>query len=112
MEKIAKYRQIITSFMQEQADIRKDREQVQTQFVKDEEGRHYQLVNVGFQKGIRIYGCFIHIDIKADGKVWIQHDGTDLEVADILNEMGIPKDDIVLGFYEEKLRQYTDFAIA
>lgn len=114
MDKVEKYNQIVQAFMQRQANIRTDRDEVKTQFIKDkdEEAIHYLLVNVGFRKRYRIYGAFIHIDVKYDGKVWLQHDGTDLEVALRLNEMGIPKEDIVLGFHPEELRQYTDFAIA
>ena len=46
----------------------------------------------------RTYGCFLHVDVKPDGKVWLQYDGTDLIVAELLLEKGIPKEDIVLGF--------------
>lgn len=114
MEKVEKYNQIVNSLLQRQADIRKNREGVETQYIKDEDDSaiHYLLVNIGFSRGRRIYGAFIHIDVKKDGKVWIQHDGTDLPVAEYLLEMGIPKEDIVLGFHPEELRQYTDFAIA
>lgn len=113
MDKIEQYNQIVLAFMQRQASYRVDREAVETQFIKDrnEDVTHYLLVNVGFRKRYRIYAAFIHIDVKSDGKVWIQHDGTDLPVADYLTEMGIPKEDIVLGFHPEELRQYTDFAI-
>lgn len=113
MDKVEKYNQIVNSLLQRQADIRKNREEVETQFIKDKDdsGIHHLLVNIGFSQRRRIYGPFIHIDVKSDGKVWIQHDGTDLPVADYLTEMGIPKEDIVLGFHPEELRQYTDFAI-
>ncbi|MEZ4848968.1 MAG: XisI protein [Bacteroidia bacterium] len=112
MENVEKYRNIIINFMQEQAKIRSNRTNVETQFIKDDAGGHYQLVNLGFNKGRRIYGCFLHIDLKPDGKVWIQHDGTDLGVAAILNDLGISKADIVLGFYQPKYRSYTGFSAA
>jgi hypothetical protein len=47
-----------------------------------------------------------------DGKVWIQHDGTNRPVADELLAAGIPRDDIVLGFQPPDLRKFTDFAKA
>ena len=52
-----------------------------------------------------------HLQIR-NGKIWIQHDGTDRPVADALLEAGVPKEDIVLGFHPENVRQYTEFAVA
>ena len=111
MEKLTAYRKIVVDFMQHQADIRTNREGIETQFIKDEAGGHYQLVNVGFRRGHRIYGCFLHIDLKPDGKVYLQHDGTDIEVAHRLVEAGIPKEDIVLAFHQPKYRAYTGFGV-
>jgi hypothetical protein len=76
----------------------------------DPERRHYQLVNVGWLNNRRIYGCILHIDIKAD-KVWIQHNGTERDVAADLVELGIPKSRIVLGFQSPFKRQLTEFAV-
>ena len=51
--------------------------------------------------------------LEADGKVWIQHDGTDLKIALLLAEKGIPKKDIVIGFRNIEQRQHlTDFAVS
>ncbi len=111
MGKIDKYRSVIVELMQYLADIRTNRKDVETQFNVDKNDQHYQLVNVGWMNGKRIYGCFLHVDIKEDGKVWIQHDGTDIGVAAIFVEKGIPKTDIVLGFQPQELRKFTDFAI-
>jgi len=38
-------------------------------------------MNVGWKNQRRVYGCFLHIDIKG-GKVWLQHNGTESEVAE------------------------------
>lgn len=43
--------------------------------------RHQLLFNNTWKDGRRHYGCFLHIDLSADGKIWIQHDGTDLNAA-------------------------------
>ena len=56
--------------MKEQAEIRSNKPEIETQFIRDENGKHYQLINVGFNRGRRVYGCFLHIDLKDDGKVW------------------------------------------
>ena len=68
----------------------------------DEIQGRYQLVALGW-RGV------IHIDLK--GKVWLQHDSTDAEIAKTLVEMGVPADHIVLGFLPEGYRKHTDFAV-
>lgn len=56
------------------------------------------------------HGCMIHMDFK-DGKIGVQHDGTDLPVVDELEKAGVPKEDIVLGFIPPDRRQYTGYAV-
>lgn len=75
----------------------------------DTERDHYQLVNVGWQNDRRIYGCILHLDI-LNGKVWIQYNGTEFDIANELVDRGIPKQDIVLGFQSTFKRQFTEFA--
>lgn len=53
----------------------------------------------------------LHIDIR-DGKVWIQHDGTEEGVAEELAKAGILRDRIVLAFKPPEIRPYTEFAAA
>lgn len=53
----------------------------------------------------------LHLDI-IDGKVWIQHDGTEEGVASELTAAGIPKESIVLGFRHPRVREHTGFAVA
>jgi hypothetical protein len=72
---------------------------------------HYQLVHAGWHKQHRKYGCLIHMDIK-DGKIWVQHDGTESGVANELVELGVSKEDIVLAYHPPYKRAYTTFAVA
>ena len=72
---------------------------------------HYLLVNVGWDRGLRVYGSLVHIDI-VDGKIWIQRDGIEEGIATDLENAGIPKDMIVLGFRPPEIRQYTEYAVA
>ncbi|MEG3439296.1 element excision factor XisI family protein [Pannus brasiliensis CCIBt3594] len=46
-----------------------------------------------------------------NAKIWIQHDGTEVGIANELVKLGIPKEDIVLAFHEPLIRQYTGFAV-
>lgn len=79
------------------------------QNIFDTDHDHYQLVHAGWFKKQRQYGCIMHLDIK-DGKIWIQHDGTEIGVANELVELGVPKSDIVLAYHHPYKRPYTGFA--
>ena len=37
---------------------------------------HYELMYAGWNGPYRIHGSVLHVDIR-NGKVWIQHDGTE-----------------------------------
>ena len=51
--------------------------------------------------------------ILPDGKVWLQHDGTSLRVAEELHSRGIPKKDMVIGFQDPPTRAMMDgYAVA
>ena len=52
----------------------------------------------------------IQIEIK-DELIWIHHDATDEFIAYRLEQMGIPKKQIVLGFLPFEERQLTDYAL-
>jgi XisI protein len=53
----------------------------------------------------------MHFDIKA-GQVWIQQNMTDVDVAEELVEMGVLKEDIVLGLPPAYKRPYTGYGVA
>ena len=110
MEKIEKYRSYIQQLLKEYASLASADEEVETQTIFDTENDHYQLVYAGWKKRKRMYGCVLHLDIK-EGKIWIQHDGTEIGMANELVKLGVPKEDIVLAFHEPFVRQYTGFAI-
>ena len=83
---------------------------VETELIFDTARDHYQIVHVGGQDERRIYGCILHLDIK-EGKIWLQHNGTENDIAAELVEMGVSKTDIVIGFHSAFKRQFTEYAI-
>lgn len=85
-------------------------EDTQFETVIDPDHQRYLLLEIGWEKGRRIYGTLIHIDV-IDNKLWIQQDGTEEGVADELVTLGIPKDRIVLGFKPFERRKLTEFAV-
>ena len=105
------YRAIVKQVLQEVADITPSDENIRTEFVCDEALGHYQVSQVGWEGKRRVDDVFLHIDV-LDGKVWLQHDGTNLRIAEDLVRAGIPKEDIVLAFHHPSRRQDTEFAVA
>lgn len=86
-------------------------DEIESQIITDTEHDHYQITQVGWKNKHRVYGCILHLDIK-DNKIWIQHNGTEIDIAQKLVQMGIAKEQIVLGFQSPYKRQYSEFAVA
>jgi hypothetical protein len=86
-------------------------DEIESQIITDTEHDHYQLTQVGWKNNRRIYGCVLHLDIK-EQKIWIQHNGTELDIAQELVKLSIPKQHIVIGFQSPFKRQFTEFAVA
>jgi hypothetical protein len=110
MDRISTYREIVRQLLEEYAQYPSSQGQIEHETIFDTEQDRYQLMALGWQGHRRVHGCVIHIDIKGD-KVWLQQDNTDAEIAMELVERGIPQEHIVLGFYPEYRRQFTDFAV-
>jgi XisI protein len=103
-------RNCIRSILSEYAQRRLNQQDVEVQTICDTEGNHYQLLYMGWEGYKRIFYPIIHIDIKSD-KVWIQHNITEELIADDLMNLGVDRNDIVLGLHHPSMRQYTDFAV-
>lgn len=112
MDRVETYRQYIQQLLSERAErSRQSPGQVEAQTVFDTTRDHYQLVYVGWKRnGLRDYGCLLHLAIK-DSKIWIQYDGTEGGIANKPVELGVPHQDIVLGFQPQEVRSYTEFAV-
>lgn len=111
MDKLDRYREIVRQIIIERANYKLSHGDVRTEAVIDPVNDHYEVMHVGWDGQRRIHGCPIHVDI-IDGKVWIQHDGTNWPIADEFLEAGIPQEDIVLGFHPADVRPLTGFAVA
>jgi vancomycin permeability regulator SanA len=71
---------------------------------------HYQLTYIGWQEQKRIFSLILHFDIK-DEKIWVQYNGTETAIAQVLIDKGVPASDIVLGFHSPFKRQFSGYAI-
>jgi hypothetical protein len=111
MDKITQYREYVQTLLNQYASDDTSDDQVDVQLIFDAERDHYQWMNVGWQEFNRIYRCIMHIDIK-NGKIWIQQNLTEQNPAEALIEMGVPREDIVLGLQPPYKRPYTDYGVA
>lgn len=111
MDTLERYRQAVFKVLNEYARYPVSHGDIATELVVDRERDHYELVHVGWDGPRRVHGAVIHIDI-LEGRIWIQHDGTESGVAEELVQAGVPRDAIVLGFRPPHVRQYTGFAVA
>ncbi|HBE21487.1 MAG TPA: XisI protein [Cyanobacteria bacterium UBA11149] len=108
---LEQYRQFIRQILSERAQrtpIQQNAQEYEVQTIFDSEQDRYQLLYVGWRGDKRDFGCILYVNIK-NGKIWIQHDGTEAGIANQLVEMGVPKQDIILAFHEPYVRQFTDF---
>lgn len=110
MDKLNEYgtkvRQLLTKHLQYKPSYG----DVEVEQIFDEEHDHYQIISVGWNNQHRIYGTIMHLDIK-NNKIWIQQNTTEADIALELMEMGIDKQDIVIGFHTPKMRQLSGFAV-
>jgi hypothetical protein len=109
MDKIDIYRTYIKQVLQQYGTYLPSSDEVETQYIFDTDHDHDQLCQVGWEQYQWIHGCILHLDIK-NTKIWIQHNGTETGIADELVKLGVPKEDIVLGFQAPYKRKYTGFA--
>jgi hypothetical protein len=111
MADLIKYSEIVQQLLEDYAALSGDDSTVATELIFDTVRDSYQLVHVGWQDDRRIHGCILHLDIR-DGKIWLQHNGTESDIAAELVEMGVAKSDIVIGFHSPFKRQFTEYAVS
>lgn len=105
------WRDLIEHLLTEETRVPVSYGEVDLYTVLDRAQDHYLLMAVGWDKHKRVHAPLIHVDI-IDGKVWIQHDGTERGIAHDLEAGGVPKDRIVLAFQHISRRRFGDYAAA
>ena len=112
MDKIEKYKNLAKQIVLKvagQANISK--RGISTKIIIDDERGQYLLYHDGWREAMRVYGCFLHLEVAENGKIWLQYDGTDLVIGEQLIAQGVPKSDIVVGFHAPFMRQDTEYAL-
>ena len=111
MDRLDYYRQCIKNLLLESGEAPPVNGEIEVELVFDKERDRYLIIDLGWNQHRRVYNCFIHLDIK-DGKIWIQRNQTDRSIAEELVQMGISKEDIVLGVQPPYVREDTGFGVA
>ena len=104
------YREIVKDVMRKYARLRPSRGQIRLDTVFDEVQDHYALMQVGWDRGVRIRGNLIYVTLDND-LVRIEYDG--IEHGLLIDEFikrGIPKEKIVLAFLQEASDPMLAFA--
>lgn len=108
---IARFHDIIKDLLVKWGEPAGESDGIRTEIVIDGDRGHYEIMEVGWSDDKRIHNSIIHIDI-IDNKVWLQHNATEIRVAEELVAAGIPRQAIVLGFHPPRVRQFTEYAVA
>jgi hypothetical protein len=111
MARIEHYRKLVCEFLTQQYSPEDQTGDIESQLVLDPQRDRYLLIDLGWQDIKRVYACVIHLDIREE-KVWIQRNMTEMDIATALVNLGIPKEDIVLGLHPAYKRSYTGYGAA
>ena len=77
-----------------------------------DQNHNYQFVTIGWIGTRYVHSSAFHLCIADNGKIWIRANETDIDIAEVLEEQGVPKSDIVLGFFPAYMREMSDYATA
>ena len=108
MDKLEQYRHYVQQILTAYSRHKPAYGEIEVETIFDKERDHYQIVYLGWKQKRWIHTCAIHIDIKNE-QIWIQWNGTEKDIAAELVEMGVSKEDIVIGFHPPHLRRLSNF---
>ncbi len=116
MDKLEQYRDIIEKALREVVRSTEGAEtsanaNIRDKAVFDRRADSYLIVRQGWDGCKHINSVVAHLEI-LDGKIWVQEDWLEDGITAELEAAGIPKSDIVLGFYPADVRPHTEYAVA
>lgn len=115
MDKIAKYRQILTEALEKYASagqpaVGQHPQSLDIHLLFDRDRDHYQVLGLGWQNERQICLIIFHFAIQ-NGKIWLHRNASDYDILEDIEARGVPKTDIVLAFHPPQIRQFTDYAV-
>ena len=112
MDTVKKYQEIIINLLSDFTSKGLANPGLEKQLIADNERNRFQVIVFGWENRDKLVNSvLIHLEIK-DGKIWIQQNWTEVEIAKELMDKGVPKSDIVLVFLPEYMRADTEFEVA
>ncbi len=114
MDRVAmldKYRSILQQVVDKHARMIASDRQIESVSICDTVSDNYMLMDVGWDHVGRAHDIVFHLRLK-DGKVWIEWDGIEYGIAHDLLEAGIPKEDIMMAFYDPTPQPLTELIAA
>jgi len=113
MDKIKIFQDLIIRLLEEYASVKPaNLDKHEYQVIADTKRNHFQVVSIGWQKERFFHYVVLHLDIKPDGKIWLQVNNTDWNIVEDLLENQVSKSEIVLGSLHPDLRVHTEYAVA
>jgi len=109
-KKLIHYQQLIQQLLGQYAEHKPAYGDIEVETIFDTHRNHYQIVHLGWQHKRWIHHCVIHLAIRGE-KIWIFYNSTEHDIAADLVNLGIPKQDIVLGFYPPSMREMSEYAV-
>ncbi|ELR99927.1 XisI protein [Gloeocapsa sp. PCC 73106] len=112
MEKLTHYQNLIKQILTEYERISSQfpDDDIDEVLIFDDTRSQYLWFNIGWKQGKRVNAISVYVRIKND-KIYIEEDWTEAGIATDLLSKGVPKEDIVLAFYDPETRELTEFAI-
>lgn len=111
MDNIKKYEAAILSILQEYTKLKYANVKGGNELIADTENHRYLVLTIGWEGDHFVHDVPMHFDI-INGKIWIQQNMTEWEVGEMLEEQGVPKSDIVIGFLPPDMRAHSKYAVA
>lgn len=114
MDSVAAYRSAIKKILGDFASLVKRSSQakdIDTVCLFDETTDNYMVCRVGWERNKRIQTVPLFVRI-IDGKIWIEENWTEMEIARSLEAEGVSKDAIRLGFVHPQMRDEAASAVA
>jgi XisI protein len=112
MDKVTFYKSTVRTLMEHFAEMdAPEQDGLKTYLISDDQHGHYLLMTIGWHDNHRTYFPYLHIDVNND-KVYVEKNMSEISIAKVLEEKGIPKEDIILAFHAPFKLPYTRYAVS
>lgn len=110
VNKSTQYQEIVQRLLLRYAESKPAYGEFEVETIFDTQQDRYQIVHLGWHHKRWVHHCPIHLDIRNE-KIWIFANSTEHDIAADLVKLGVPKQDIVLGFHPPFMRELSDYAV-